>query len=83
MGAAAATMADLVMAVALVQDIYFGTAILLWLYKQSPHLVVLDNTRENVQTVRLEYLIYNMVPCQNPISFLFLPPYSSGLCLNV
>ena len=25
--------------------------------------------------------IYNMVPWQNPISFLFLPPYSSGLCL--
>ena len=25
--------------------------------------------------------IYYMVPWQNPISFLFLPPYSSGLCL--
>jgi hypothetical protein len=35
-----------------------GKAILLWLQKQSPLLVVLDNTRENVQIVRLEYLIY-------------------------
>jgi hypothetical protein len=55
-----------------------------YVWKSSHHFtlqVMLDYIRENVQIRGRITSTYYMVPWQNPISFLFLPPYSSGLCL--